>query len=310
MQNSINLVVASDDNYAQHAAITLLSAYDNCSEPQYLQCHILDGGISPEKKEKIISSLAPYDSQVNFIQMDATRFKQLYTSFQYTSAIYYRLDLPNVLSSTIEKCIYVDCDLLFLDDIVKLWKINLQGHPMGAVEDLGLMTSKKGLAGKAKSLGLTSNDKYFNSGVVVMDLEAWRKNDYSRQAIELASKHDFQSHDQDVLNKLFLGNWQEMDLRWNIIPPITYLYPKIIFSSYCKEAIRARNNPGILHYAGRYKAWEFAQHKNFNAYYYELLQKSAFKNVPMPQLSKQNIGRNFTKELLRLKLADWLSRIL
>lgn len=309
--DDITLVLASDDNYAQHAAITIASAYEKCSVPQRLKTYILDGGITQEKKDKMQETIEKYKGSIQFINIDTARFANLYTSFQYTAAIYYRLDLPNILPLEIEKCLYVDCDLLFYDDIEKLWDTDLQGHPIGVIEDVGLMTSHKGLAEKQQHLGLNYNSKYFNSGVIVMDLKQWRENNYGQSAIELAVNNDFISHDQDVLNKLFLDNWAELDYRWNVIPPITYLYPKILFSRiYRNKSIIARKNPGILHYAGRYKPWEFVEHKGFNEYYYSLLRKSAFKDVAMPQLSKQNVGRNFTKELVRLKIADIVENIL
>lgn len=311
MSEKINLVLACDDNYAQHAAITLMSAYDQTKNKENLESYVLDGGISEIKKKKIVESINHLGGKVSFIKIDEDVYKDMYTSHQYSSAIYYRLALPQLLDESKKKCIYVDCDLLFFDDIEKLWNINLNGHPIGAIEDIGLTTSKKRFFEKQRDIGLKASSSYFNSGVVVMDLEQWREKDYSAIAMELAANNDFKSHDQDVLNKLFMDNWEQIDLRWNVIPPITYLYPKIVLNKKNRErSLEARRNPGILHYAGRYKAWEFAEYPEFNDYYYQLLKKSAFKDVPMPQLSKQNIGRNFNKEIRRLKLADWLTKLL
>lgn len=310
MEDNINLVLASDDNYAQHAAITLMSAYESTKSRKRLVSFILDGGISEIKKQKIIDSIKIYNGIVNFVKMDDGLYKNMYTSHQYTSAIYYRLALPNLLNEQ-KRCIYVDCDLLFYDDIENLWNTDLNNHPIGAIEDVGLTTSKKGRLEKQNNIGLKKNSLYFNSGVIIMDLEQWRKKDYSKEAINLALNNNFKSHDQDVLNKIFMDNWQQIDLRWNVIPPITYMYPKILFSrKYRDKALIAKKNPGILHYAGRYKAWEFKEYPEFNMYYYDLLKKSAFKDEIMPQLSKQNKNRNFNKELLRLKIADFITNIL
>ena len=303
MDESINLVLACDDNYAQHAAITLMSAYEKSENKAKIESFVLDGGISEDKKEKIQKSIEQYGVKVSFIKISEDDYKGMYTSHQYSSAIYYRLSLPILLNK--KKCIYVDCDLLFLDDIEKLWNINLNGHPLGAIEDIGLTTSKKRFLEKQKSIGLKADSSYFNSGVVIMDLEQWREKNYSNLAMGLAANNDFTSHDQDVLNKLFMDNWEQIDLRWNVIPPIIYMYPKIIFNKKERErSIKARKNPGILHYAGRYKAWEFKEYSEFNSFYYELLRKSAFKDVFMPQLSKQNVGKNFDKELFRIRLGN------
>ena len=311
MSERINLVLACDDNYAQHAAITLMSAYDRTKNKKELETFILDGGISEVKKNKIIQSIKQCGGQVSFIKVNADEYEGMYTSHQYSLAIYYRLALPQLLDNNKKKCIYVDCDLLFYDDIEKLWNIDLNGHPIGAIEDIGLTTSKKRFLEKQIDINLNVNSSYFNSGVVIMDLKQWRDKNYSNIALEIATNNDFKNHDQDVLNKLFMDHWEKIDLRWNVIPPITYLYPKIILNKKDRErSLRARRNPGILHYAGRYKAWEFAEHIEFNGYYYTLLKQSAFKDETMPQLSKQNIGRNFKKELLKLRVANWLTNIL
>ena len=308
MDKIINLVLASDDNYAQHAAVALMSACEKCGHGYTVNGFILDGGISPEKKDRIQRSVSAYNAKVSFIEIDVEKFSKSYISFQYTPAIYYRLDLPNILGTSIKKCLYVDCDLLFMDDISELWNTDLEGFPVGAVEDIGLTTSKKGREEKKNSIGLTSDKNYFNSGVVMMDLQQWREKGYAEIAIDLALHKKFISHDQDILNKIFLGNWKELDLRWNVIPPVFYLYPKILMSTANRaRAIKAKKNIGILHYAGRYKAWEFDRVNAFNGYYYELLAKSAFSDAPMPQLSKQNVGRNFKKELIRIQIADFIA---
>lgn len=310
MVDDIILVVACDDNFAQHAAITLMSAYESIKSNRNIRSFILDGGISEIKKRKIVNSMKIYDVDITFIKINEDVFEKMYTSHQYSVATYYRLSLPKLLNN-FKKCIYVDCDLLFYDDIEKLWNINLNGHPIGAIEDIGLTTSKKGFLEKQNDIGLKRDSLYFNAGVIIMDLEKWRENDYSRKAIDLAINNNFKSHDQDVLNKLFMDNWQQIDLRWNVMPPITYMYPKILFSrKYRDKALIARKNPGILHYAGRYKPWEFKEYQEFNMHYYDLWKKSAFKDEVMPQLSKQNIGRNFNKELLRLRLADFITNLL
>lgn len=305
----INIVVATDDNYAQHAAVTLMSAYEMCNKEYSINSYILDIGISEDKKQKIRDSLSRYNGEVFFIEVDKERFQGCYISNHYNSSVYYRLDLANILSDSIVKCLYVDCDVLFFDDVAKLWEINLQGHPIAAVEDLGLTLSKKSRKEKKINIGLKDDMLYFNSGVVLMDLEQWRENKYSEKCLSEVFSKNYISHDQDILNKVFLNNWMQLDFRWNVTPPITYLYPKVLTRScYRKRVILARENPGILHYAGRYKAWEFIKVENFNKCYYDLLAKSEFKNVEMPQISNQNQGRNLDKELIRLKFADILSK--
>ena len=65
----------------------------------------------------------------------------------------------------------------------------------------------------------------------------------------------------------------------------------------------------IIHYAGRYKPWEFTLHKGFNEKYYEYLQLTAFKNEKMPQPNKNMNGKSIFRQMVRLKIADFWTKI-
>ena len=77
-----------------------------------------------------------------------------------------------------------------------------------------------------------------------------------------------------------------------------------------KNAISARKNKAVLHYAGRYKPWEFESKDGFNEKYYYYLQKTAFADVKMPQPSKDMKGKSLTRQLLRVRIADFWENIL
>ena len=118
-------------------------------------------------------------------------------------------------------------------------------------------------------------------------------------------------NDQDALNKVFLGNWTALPMKWNVIPPVFNLFSKILFNSdLCKNAIAARKDKAILHFAGRYKPWEFELHKGFNDAYYFYLQKTKFANVKMPQPGKNMKGKSITRQMVRLRIADFWQGLL
>ena len=187
----------------------------------------------------------------------------------------------------------------------------MQGKPLAAVPDYGIMASKRLMKQKHEVIGLPLDSLYFNSGVVIMDLEQWRKHDYAKQVIELAAVGNLPHHDQDALNKVFLGNWTVLPMKWNVIPPVFNLFSKILFNSdLCKNAIAARKDKAILHFAGRYKPWEFELHKGFNDAYYFYLQKTKFANVKMPQPGKNMKGKSITRQMVRLRIADFWQGLL
>ena len=310
MRDVINIVLASDDNYAQHVAVLAASVLSNTKAQ--VNIHLLSDVISKERLTLINNTVQSWGSTLHVYDMSSYDcFDNLFTSGHISKAAYFRLDIANVLPEEVNKVIYMDVDLLVLQDIGKLWHYDMQGKPLAAVPDYGIMASRRLMKQKQNVIGLQLHSKYFNSGVVIMDLEQWRKHGYAKQVIELAAAGNLPHHDQDALNKVFMGNWMDLPLKWNVIPPVFNLFSKILFNSdLCKNAIAARKDKAILHFAGRYKPWEFELHKGFNDAYYFYLQKTKFANVKMPQPGKNMKGKSITRQMVRLRIADFWQGLL
>ena len=291
MDRYINIVLASDNNYAQHVAVVAASVL--CNTEEKIRIHLLSDGVSKDRLELIDNTIRNLGSTLNVYELSEYKcFDNLFTSGHISKAAYFRLDIANILPKDVKKVIYIDVDLLVLQDIGNLYKSDMQSKPLAAVPDYGIMSSKRLMQQKHDVIGLSKNSMYFNSGVVIMDLEQWRKNDYAKQVIELASAGNLSHHDQDALNKVFLGNWQALPLKWNVIPPVFNLFTKILLNKNLrKNAITARKEKAIMHFAGRYKPWEFRLHIGFNDAYYFYLDKTAFAGVKMPQPSKNMQGK-------------------
>lgn len=307
---NINIVLASDNNYAQHVAVVAASIL--CNTKAKVCFHVLSDGISQKKVDLIQSTINSLGGKLSVYDLSNYQcFEKLFTSGHISKAAYFRLDIANILPKNIAKVIYMDVDLLVLQDIEKLWSYDLQGKPMAAVPDYGIMASKRLMKQKHKVLGLPLDGLYFNSGVVIMDLKEWRKHNYAEKVIKLAAEGDLPHHDQDALNKVFMNNWTPLPLNWNVIPPVFNLFSKILLhGDFRKKAVSARKDKAILHYAGRYKPWEFELKNGFNDKYYYYLQKTAFADVNMPQPSKDMKGKSIARQLMRLRIADFWEGIL
>lgn len=305
MRDVINIVLASDDNYAQHVAVLAASVLSNTKAQ--VNIHLLSDAISKERLTLINNTVQSWGSNLHVYDMSLYDcFDNLFTSGHISKAAYFRLDIANVLPEEVNKVIYMDVDLLVLRDIAELWQYDLQGRPLAAVPDYGIIASRRLMKQKQNVIGLQLHSKYFNSGVVIMDLEQWRKHGYAKQVIELAAAGNLPHHDQDALNKVFMGNWIALPLKWNVIPPVFNLFSKILFNGDLrKNAIAARKDKAILHFAGRYKPWEFDLHMGFNDAYYFYLQQTKFSNVKMPQPGNNMQGKSIARQMVRLRIADF-----
>lgn len=305
MHDLINIVLSSDNNYAQHVAVVAASIL--CNTREKVAIHLLSDGISKERLDLIDETIRNLGSTLKVYNLSKYKcFDNLFTSGHISKAAYFRLDIANILPKEVKKAIYIDVDLIVLQDICELWQFEMQGKPMAAVPDYGIMASKRLMKQKQDVIGLPKDSMYFNSGVVIMDLEQWRQHNYAKQVIDLAAEGNLPHHDQDALNKVFMGNWQAIPLKWNVIPPVFNLFSKILFNHNLRiNAISARKDKAIMHFAGRYKPWEFELHKGFNDAYYFYLQKTKFVNVNMPQPGRNMKGKSIIRQMLRLRIADF-----
>lgn len=304
MNETINIVLATDNNYAQHATVAMTSVLVNASNKKRINFYIINDNISEDNKQKMTETVAVLGGSISFVEADAEALKDVFVSGNITRATYLRLDISNILPEYVCKVIYLDCDLLVLQDIVDLWDFDMQGKPVAATEDFGILSSKGKCREKAKNLKWSNTYSYFNAGVLVIDLDLWRREDYANKLINLATSRSFRHHDQDAMNLLFMNNWAKLDLKWNVIPPIYNMNITVALNHNLRnKAVEALANVAILHYAGGYKPWEYGIHKGFNEKYYEYLMLTKFKDAVMPQPNVNKKGKSIRRQMWRLKWA-------
>lgn len=308
--DKINIVLATDKNYAQHAAVTITSILCNTTQQSNIQFYIIDDNIDDDNKTKLQDTVKQFNSNIIFVKIPENSLNQVFVSGGITRAAYFRLAIPNILPKTVNKVIYLDCDLIVLDDIVNLWNLDMCQKPVAATEDFGILSSTSKCREKEINLNWKKEYSYFNSGVLLIDFMLWRKNNYASQLIELVQTHKFRHHDQDALNYLFMNNWTSLPLCWNVIPPVFNMNLSIIKNKIMRQnALKALNNISIIHYAGGYKPWEYKIYKGFNEGYYEYLGKTEYKNAKMPQPNKKT-NHSIIRQLLRLKWAFLIKKFI
>ena len=260
--DKINIVLATDKNYAQHAAVTITSILCNTTQQSNIQFYIIDDNIDDDNKTKLQDTVKQFNSNIIFVKIPENSLNQVFVSGGITRAAYFRLAIPNILPKTVNKVIYLDCDLIVLDDIVNLWNLDMCQKPVAATEDFGILSSTSKCREKEINLNWKKEYSYFNSGVLLIDVMLWRKNNYASQLIELVQTHKFRHHDQDALNYLFMNNWTSLPLCWNVIPPVFNMNLSIIKNKIMRQnALKALNNISIIHYAGGYNPWEYKIYK-------------------------------------------------
>jgi lipopolysaccharide biosynthesis glycosyltransferase len=255
------VVCAADDNYAMPLTVTLRSVIENYHSRRKLALFIIDGGISHSNQRKIAKSLAKPQVDLEFLQPQTAFPPDMKLSRRMTLAIYNRLLIPDLLPLSFSKAIYLDSDLIVKANLAQLWEIEIEENYVLAVQDMyvAYVSSKGGLK-NYQELGILADSKYFNSGVLVINLDKWRFGQIATKVIEYvrANKEIMTFHDQEGLNALLAGKWGELDLRWNQIP---YIYE---YNSWANNLLKQQiqsnydeilNNPYIIHFSSGRKPW-------------------------------------------------------
>lgn len=262
---SINVVLAFDENYAPHAAVTISSALAVSADPRRVKFFILESGkISTASKAHLTSIVERRGSSIEFIYVDERELQWLPLNRDHISiATYYRLVMHRLLPETVEKVIYLDADTIVVEPIENLWDTSLDGMPLGACCDEGGVL-------QTRRLQLPLTHKYFNAGVLVFDLRQIRKMNLSEESLKAFRTHGeyITLQDQDILNIVFCNRTKVLPLRWNTANRL-YAQNELEPSYTMQEGIEAAAAPGIIHFTDRVKPWHVKCMNPFVELYWE-----------------------------------------
>ena len=239
---SMNIVCSCDNGFLPHTATMLCSLMENSESP--LHIYLLHNGISRQELIRLSEFIAEYGNQLDPLEVDVNSLVSLKVDGHVSAATYYRLLIPVILPSTVEKVLYLDSDIIVRSSLTDLWNTDLQEHPIAAVEESGDVGRER--------LGIPYQGKYFNAGVLLINLRVWRERSIHVETLAFIRKHldIIQLWDQDGLNAVMSGQWLELPCHWNVQN-----------GHFLDAAHRARypdiiKNPAIVHFTGAQKPWE------------------------------------------------------
>lgn len=254
----ITVVIAFDENYAMPGGITLYSLLKNLPEDVHAHIYIFEDNISAASKERLLQLKQHHGKcTIEFVSV-VQLLEQLHVppDSYFSRSMYGRLLIEKLLPN-VSKAIYLDSDLLVVGDISKLFATELNNHPLGAVRELYAPYGDDFKQYVTNNLNVTNPADYFNSGVLLMDLEQMRALDLSNQIMDIVRHHQLRFPDQDALNMLYASNTEPLSTAWNMMEGHIHLLESRILSASDSDYVkRGVNNPQIIHYSGRCKPWQ------------------------------------------------------
>lgn len=219
-KDKINLFFSCDDNYLPLLSVTLTSIKENRNAKREYNVTVLNTGLREDYKRRITEELASDGFDISFRDISPlveSISERLHTRDYYSSTTYYRLFIPN-LYPELDKALYLDCDLAVTGDISGLYDVELGERLVAAVPD-GFVNSEPVLRLYSENRIGKDAGRYFNAGVLLMNLAELRKFDFEEKFVRLLSSVKFAvAQDQDYLNVLCNGRELILDGCWNCMP--------------------------------------------------------------------------------------------
>lgn len=241
MQSNLNIFLISDNNYVPYLATTIASICYNTKA--FCNFYVLNGGISEENQNNVCELKKQFNNfSIDFIKVNTDKF---FKNFQLPPRIPYSTYsrfLVQVLKPELDKALCLDTDIVLLGDIAELYNINMENFAIAAMPEL---FAENGVNEERKHrLGLASNHKYFNCGILMMDIKKWTEQDIVKKLFDIAikCKDKIKTCDQDVINMYFdNNNYYPLEQRYN------YLTQNFSFFK--------AHNYILRHYNGVIKPW-------------------------------------------------------
>lgn len=223
MNHEIPVFFSIDDNYAPLLAVALRSAIVHADPARRYRAIVLHQGLDAAHQEKI-QALETENFRVDFRSLEnsfasitdcmGNRLRCDY----FTLTIYFRLFIP-ALFPEYDKGVYVDSDVVFTEDVAKLYDVELGDALLGACPDLSISGVPELVQYTEQAVGAAPGG-YINSGVLLMDLKKLREAGLEERFLSLLNTYhlDTIAPDQDYINAMCKGRMLYLPAEWDAMP--------------------------------------------------------------------------------------------
>lgn len=304
----ISIMIVTNSNYFRTTLTMLLSLFQS-NRYNIINVYMLYGNLQQSEIDTLQNYSKDYPGKTIIpIYVNPELSKHLMPKNEFPIEIYYRILGIDLLPRELNKVLYLDVDLIVKKSIRKLYDIDISGYAFGACEDIFGQINGLDIENH-KRLSIPADYKYFNSGVLLMNLEYLRQNGQVNCILQniFDNFERYYYVDQDVLNELYQDNFKYLDWSlYNCTPSIYYLDQKAIsegslhflsydeilglinsnqfdISRYLNLTSQIYENAFIIHYVGNSKPWR-SDRKESKAY--EIFDKCFYETESQ---IKQNI---------------------
>ena len=218
LMDPVVITLASNERYFPGLYCAVASALGYLNSTREADLKVLDGGISKHSKNTLCRLVERYGKVVRlqFVAVDESLFRDATLGPAESHMAYCRTLLPRLLD--VPRLIYLDCDLLVFRDLSELFDLELApGKILAAVPDSETLTLSDDSRTLTSAMNLPAVGCYFNSGVMLLNLNELRKQNFTEKSFEFLKnwRGHYRFHDQSAINFLLHGQIGELPEHWN-----------------------------------------------------------------------------------------------
>ena len=228
MQEIIHILAATNKKYAPFCGVMLTSVFKNNPNAD---AYVLIGKSLGKRQEKKFKKLeAEFNTCIHFIKVESDVFTHVplhYLSIE----TYYRILVSSLLPNDIGRVLYLDCDIIVNDHLDDLWNMDLNSRSCAVVLESDCYYPP---ANHFSRLNISKDLGYFNAGMMLLNLNYWRKNHVEQQILDYLETHkdSLKFQDQDVLNFVLKDSKLLVDPKYNLQ---TFLLRKDLFELFPEQ---------------------------------------------------------------------------
>lgn len=292
----IQLACSTSAEYVRHTGAMLHSVLD-CTPFGGVSVNLLHLSPLEEVEQRQIQKVTDsYGAALDNLYVDEGAIAGMPTGY-FAPAVWLKVFLPELML-TADKVLYLDSDMIVTDDLRTLWETELGSHLLAAVTNPLYPFMRQH---PREDLGIQDPQDYFNSGVLLMNLDLMRREGMLEKLLGWARTHpEIGAPDQDALNVVCKDRWLKLHPRWNVQSTMFEMKARQlpILDTQLKEALES---PAVIHFIGPSKPWHRLSAHPLRELYMEHARATPWGEPPIE-------GRTVRNSILRRLPVAWTYR--
>lgn len=283
----IHIACCSNEKLTPMFGVVMTSVGVNVKSDDVMM-YLLHNGLKDKTIKRLNKIADRFHVGLKLLEIDQNILKDCPTNkiIHYADVMMYaRLLLPSMLTD-LDKVIYLDCDLVVNKDLNDLWDTDVNDVAVAMAPDYHYNNAET-----LRRLGI-QGCYYLNSGVIVMNLDYWRKHVIQNKVLTyiIDNRDRIIYPDQDALNVILKDARMELPIIYNVAPYLFYKNIENIPGDRYEEIKEARESPVIFHYMGPTKPWSLGNYIPGNELFLKYQELSGWRHIV--------IQKHFFKRLL------------